>query len=144
MIDVNINNSIYILMCSTRREQQPTVSADSSASFSLPALRASLSIKYIATALWRRHNQIQPNVILHDHIPLSDSHFFANKVFFVLFPYFIYTPFQSPCSFVFSPILLSLFTKHKPNTPFTDWTHTHHTCTIMHWLVPLIEMLDSA
>ena len=38
-------------MCSTRSEQQPTVSADSSASFSLPALRASLSIKYIATAL---------------------------------------------------------------------------------------------
>ncbi len=41
----------YILMCSTRNEQHPTVSADSSASFSLPALSANLSIKYIATAL---------------------------------------------------------------------------------------------
>ena len=38
-------------MCSTLSEQQPTVSADSSGSFSLPALRASLSIKYSAVAL---------------------------------------------------------------------------------------------
>mmetsp|Transcript_1037 Transcript_1037/g.3047 ORF Transcript_1037/g.3047 Transcript_1037/m.3047 type:complete len:231 (+) Transcript_1037:1043-1735(+) len=39
------------LMCSTRREQQPTVSASSS-SFSLPTRRASLSITHIAVASW--------------------------------------------------------------------------------------------
>ena len=38
-------------MCSTLREQQPTVSAASSASFSFPALSANLSMKYNATAL---------------------------------------------------------------------------------------------
>ena len=47
------NNPDFTLTCSTLSEQQPTVSAASSVSFSFPALKANLSIKYIATALWR-------------------------------------------------------------------------------------------
>lgn len=43
----------YSLMCSTRSEQQPTVSAVSPSSFSLPALRASCTGNTILCCHWR-------------------------------------------------------------------------------------------
>jgi len=46
-----ILQSSSILICSTLKEQHPTVSASSSC-FSFPTLNASLSIKYAATPNW--------------------------------------------------------------------------------------------
>lgn len=48
------------VMCSTRSEQQPTVSAVSPSSFSLPALRASCRVQHKHTSASHRHDTGSP------------------------------------------------------------------------------------
>lgn len=104
-------------MCSTRSEQQPTVSAVSPSSFSFPALRASWTAPEHQPRDQSRHGGGLRETHLVDeverHGPLSDPHLLGLPVLAVLVSDAVHALLQPASRLVFLPVLLPLHS-HTP------------------------------
>ena len=107
MLSPMVSIRSYNLICSTRNEQQPTVSASSS-SFSLPTRRASCNEHEDEGEGGRSASSMYLVNEVECHSALTDTHFFALPINLITVTYRVDNPVELSSFFILLPIAFSL------------------------------------